>query len=53
MLYTILISLAGDIGFEPMMTISKTVALGQARRIPNKILIANTILKFTKLLRLQ
>ena len=33
-----ILKLAGDIGFEPMMTISKTVALGQARRIPNKLL---------------
>ena len=24
-------------GFEPMMTISKTVALGQTRRFPNKL----------------
>ena len=31
------IELAGVIGFEPMMTISKTVALGQTRRYPNKI----------------
>ena len=30
-------SLAGEMGFEPMMTISKTVALDRARRFPNKI----------------
>ena len=34
-----ILKLAGDIGFEPMMTISKTVALGQARRIPNKFVL--------------
>ena len=42
-----ILKLAGDIGFEPMMTISKTVALGQARRIPNRLLIADAILKHT------
>ena len=30
-----ILKLAGDIRFELMMTISKTVALGQTRRIPN------------------
>ena len=31
--------LAGEMGFEPMMTISKTVALDLARRFPNKLLV--------------
>ena len=48
-----ILKLAGDIRFELMMTISKTVALGRARRIPNRLLIADAILKITKLLRLR
>ena len=32
----LILKLAGEVGFEPTMTISKTVALGQARRFPNK-----------------
>ena len=28
--------MAGAVGFEPTMTISKTVALDRARRYPNK-----------------
>ena len=34
-----ILKLAGDIRFELMMTISKTVALDQARRIPNKFVL--------------
>ena len=34
--YTNTGNLAGVIGFEPMITISKTVALGQTRRNPNR-----------------
>jgi len=48
--------LAGVTGFEPVFTISKTVALGQTKLYPNKFfnaLLPMRVLKHSKLLRPQ
>lgn len=41
--------LAEDIGFEPMITASKAVALDQAKLIPNKFMLLSFLLRPRKM----